>query len=146
MKRTLILGLCSITLAASIGSSAGDEPAGTTTPSTKPAEKREPSFWMKKKLEYSQQIIAGLTSDDFEAIRRSAQAMNNLGQIEGWVHAGRADYRTQLAIFHDANQQLISQADDKDVDGATLAFVQLTLSCVNCHKVVRDANAGRPNR
>ena len=44
----------------------------------------------------------------------------------------------QLQIFQNANQQMIRMADDENLDGAALAYVQLTLSCVNCHKIVRD--------
>ena len=47
--------------------------------------------------------------------------------------------------FIDANEQLIAEANANDLDGATLAYVQLTLSCVNCHKLVRDAKSAKPN-
>ena len=67
--------------------------------------------------------------------------MNALSQIEKWVHLSRPDYRTLLAIFRDANENLIAEADQEDLDGATLAYMQLTLSCVNCHKIVRHPQA-----
>ena len=100
---------------------------------------------MKKKLEYSDQILAGLVSGDSDQIRRNAKSMNALSQIEKWVHASRPGYRTQLATFRDANETLIAQADDDDLDGAAPAYIQLTLSCVNCHKLVRDTKSAKPN-
>jgi cytochrome c556 len=100
---------------------------------------------MKKKLEYSDQILSGLINGDSDQIRRSAKSMDALNQIENWVHASRPGYRTQLANFRDANEKLIAQADDDDLDGAALAYIQLTLSCVNCHKLVRDAKTAKPS-
>ncbi len=95
------------------------------------------SFWMQKKLQYSTAILAGLTSEDFEQIAKNAHSMNALGHLEKWVRAGSSDYGSQLKIFEFANKQLIEMANDENLDGAAIAFVQLTLSCVNCHKVVR---------
>ncbi len=96
------------------------------------------SFWMKKKLEYTGEILAGLTSEDFEQVAKNARTMNTLGYLERWVRAGSPEYRRQLRIFQSANKQLIEMADEENLDGAALAYVQLTLSCVNCHKLVRD--------
>ncbi len=42
--------------------------------------------------------------------------------------------------FEFANKALVHASREKNLDGATLAYVQLTLSCVNCHKVVRDVS------
>jgi cytochrome c556 len=57
--------------------------------------------------------------------------------MERWVRAGMPEYRTQLQNFERANDQLIRHADAEQLDGAALAYVQLTLSCVDCHKVIR---------
>jgi hypothetical protein len=96
------------------------------------------SFWMQKKLEYSEKILAGLAREDFEEIGKNARSMKALTQMEKWVR-GTVEYRTQLRIFQNANEQLIVMAEEEKLDGAALAYVQLTLSCVNCHKVVRVA-------
>jgi cytochrome c556 len=101
-------------------------------------EDEEKASWMKKKLEYTDEVLAALTREDFEQISKSARTMNNLGYLERWVRAGSPEYRRQLRIFQSANKQLIEMADEKNLDGAALAYVQLTLSCVNCHKHVRD--------
>jgi hypothetical protein len=100
----------------------------------------EPSFWMKKKMEYSQNILQGLAKADFKAIETSARSMGGLSEIEKWVRAGTPEYKHQLATFRSANKSLIRMAQEEDVDGAALAFMQLTQSCVQCHKLIRDAN------
>ena len=101
-------------------------------------DEKRGSFWMQKKLEYSGKILAGLPQEDFEQISRNAQSMNALNQMEKCVR-GTPEDRTQLKIFQNANERIIHMADEERLDGAALAYVQLTLNCVNCHKVVRVA-------
>jgi cytochrome c556 len=104
------------------------------------AETDDASFWMKKKMEYSERILAGLAKADYDEIEKSASSMNKLSQIENWVRGNTPGYKAQLASFRSANKSLIRMAQEKDVDGATLAFMQLTQSCVQCHKLIRDTN------
>ena len=101
-------------------------------------DKQPESVWMKKKLEYSKDILEGITTEDFETIERAAAAMRRMSALEGFVRRkDTKEYRAQLTIFEFANDELLRHAGNKDVDGATLAFTQLTLSCVNCHKQLR---------
>jgi hypothetical protein len=97
------------------------------------------SLWMKNKLVFSQNILAGLTESDFDKIRKNAEAMNFLGYLEKWLRADMPAYKYQVSHFEFANHELIRQAKEKNLDGATLAYNQLTVSCVQCHKIVRDA-------
>jgi cytochrome c556 len=117
---------------------ADESKAGASKTEAPKAE--ESSFWMKKKLQYSEQILAGLAKEDYEMIAKNARSMNILSHMERWVRSSLPEYRVQLRIFENANQQLIRAADAEQLDGAALAYVQLTLSCVNCHKVVRGSS------
>lgn len=113
----------------------------TTVSGQEKLDKQPDDYWMRKKLEYSQTVLQGITMEDFDLVRQAATSMRRLGTIESF--ARRKDtkaYRAQLAIFEYANDDLITQAEAKDVDAATAAFTQLTLSCVNCHKQLRAAN------
>ena len=101
------------------------------------------SFWMKRKLDLSQKIFAALTQGDFETIDQSARTMAKLNTIEKFIRGRNPEYRAQLEIFKFANEELIRQADKENIDGATLAFNQLTLSCVNCHKQIRAEAKGK---
>ncbi len=55
-------------------------------------------------------------------------------------------YKTQLEVFATANEEIIRQADEDNVEGAALAFTQLTISCVNCHKQLRKIEKDRAKR
>ncbi len=105
----------------------------------KKADEDKASVWMKKKLEFSQNILAGLTRSDFTAVHDNAEAMGYLGHLEKWVRADVPGYKQQMSYFEFANKELIREAKEKNLEGATLAYNQLTVSCVQCHKVVRGA-------
>ena len=92
---------------------------------------------MKKKLDYSQNILSGLASGDFDKIVENAEAMQGLSKVEWFIRGRTPGYRTQLEIFLDANGEIIKQAKQDNLEGSTLAFTQLTISCVNCHKQLR---------
>jgi hypothetical protein len=105
----------------------------------KQAESSQPaSYWMKKKLEYSQNILAGIATADYEKIIVNGESMRNLSKIEGFIRGQTPGYRTQLHIFQESADEIVRQAKKDNVDGAALAFTQLTISCVNCHKHLRE--------
>lgn len=102
-------------------------------------EKNQPtSFWMQKKLEYSKNILAGIATADFDKLIQNAESMRRLSTIEGFIRGRTPGYRTQLQIFEESADEIIRQAKMDNVDGAALAFTQLTINCVNCHKQLRQ--------
>lgn len=111
-----------------------------------PAKVDEPSVWMRKKLDYSQAILEGLAMADFDKIAKNARAMHGLSKVESFVRGRTPGYRTQLQIFLAANEDLIERADEDNLDGAALAFTQMTISCVNCHKQIRKGGAESPKK
>ena len=64
--------------------------------------------------------------------------MKGLGKFEAFVRSRNAAYTRQLQAFEDINDEIIRQADNDNVEGVALAFTQLTVNCVNCHKVLRQ--------
>jgi hypothetical protein len=96
------------------------------------------SIWMKQKLAASQKILEGMTRADYDLIEKNAEGMRVLGHLEGWVRADIPGYRTQLHAFDHATGAIVRAAEDKNLDGVTLAYTQLTISCVQCHRLIRD--------
>jgi hypothetical protein len=145
MNRIIQTAACELVLALLIISpcqlTAAVQPVAKT-PSAKVTDTRtdeqEPSFWMRKKLDYSQNILAGIATADFDKIVQNAQAMQALSKIEGFVRGRTPGYRTQLQIFEESTKEIVHQASRDNVEGAALAFTQLTINCVNCHKQLRE--------
>ena len=103
---------------------------------------KEINVWMRGKTNLSQQVLQGLTEGDFEKIQRGAVLMNVLSYFEGRAHSEDDGYKRQLTQFNSANRELMRMAKAKNIEGATLAYNQLTASCVYCHKTLRDAAGG----
>lgn len=129
---TLVLGFAVLAQEA-----APKKPAPPQAPADESSE--EASVWMRRKLDYSQQILGGIAEADFDRIATNAKAMRALSKVEGFVRGRTPGYRSQLQIFENAADQLIKHAEKDNVDGAALAFTQLTISCVNCHKHLRES-------
>jgi cytochrome c556 len=96
------------------------------------------SLWMKHKLAASQRILEGMTRADYEMIEKSAEGMQITSYLEAWSRGDLPDYKAQLQAFDYANGAIVRAARNKNLDGVTIAYAQLTISCVQCHKIVRD--------
>lgn len=106
---------------------------------TEKSGEQSTSFWMERKLHLSQQLLGGITAGDFDKVTASAQAMKGLDKIEAFIRSKTPGYRAQLQYFDESLDEIIRQADKDNLEGATLGFTQLTISCVNCHKQLRAA-------
>ncbi len=122
--------------------SASGHQAPPQRPAPGDAEKRDSqdkaSLWMQLKLGATQKILEGMTRGDYELVEKHAKAMQSVGHLEGWMRSDLPEYKAQLRAFDHANGALVRAAQDRNLDGVTIAYAQLTISCVQCHKVVRD--------
>ena len=96
------------------------------------------SIWMRGKLACSKNILEGLTKENFPLMRENAETMLVLDYLESWFRSDVEGYKDQMRAFRLANEDLVNAAREKNLDGATLAYTQLTISCVRCHKIVRS--------
>jgi hypothetical protein len=98
----------------------------------------KPKTLMQRKLDHAQRMLEGLAVEDYALIAQHARAMNDLGLLEKSRHAESMSYQTQLQVFRFANDELVRLAEEKNLEGALLAYTQMTISCVNCHKYLRQ--------
>ena len=101
-------------------------------------KERPMSFWMAQKIDLSKKILESLTKEDFAMIEADANQLRLLGRIEGFVRRKDPAYRRHQQSFESALFDIATQARQHNVEGATLAFNQLTTSCVVCHKTLRE--------
>lgn len=93
---------------------------------------------MKRKLEHSQKALEGMTMEDFDLLEQNAAALVQLSQTAAWRTIETDEYRLFSGEFRRHAKALQTAAQKKNVDAASLAYVQMTLTCVNCHKYVRN--------
>jgi hypothetical protein len=93
---------------------------------------------MQKKLKHSQKILEGVAVGDFKKIADSADELVLISRDAEWKVKKTPRYELFSNQFRDNAEDLIKKAKDKNLDGAALAYVDLTLTCVRCHKYVRE--------
>jgi hypothetical protein len=121
---TVIVGLCVIV----IGLGA---PAQTTPPVNQVKD------FMRKKLVHSQKLLEGLATDDLESIAKHSQELSLLSQESNWQVLQTPDYLQHSIEFRRAVDELTKAAKARNADGAALAYLDVTMKCVTCHKYVR---------
>ena len=95
---------------------------------------------MRQKLELSGRILEGLTREDFPQIIKSAKALRAVSEAADFAEPklGRRMYRFFSLEFQEMTDEIVSTASKKNLDRATIAYLQLVINCVRCHKDARD--------
>lgn len=93
---------------------------------------------MKQKLARAQKILIGLTQNDFDLIGSNAEELLDLSKQAEWKVLKTAKYELFSNDFRRNAESLAQAAKAKNLDAATLAYLDLTLNCVKCHRYTRD--------
>jgi len=93
--------------------------------------------FMQAKLKHSQAILAALVTEDFDGIAKGAQELSLLSRASQWKVLQTPEYVTRSNEFRREVDALTNAAKKKNLEGATLAYVKVTMNCVECHKYVR---------
>ena len=96
------------------------------------------SDFMKVKLDITREIVGGLAMADFTKIAQGAEELKKLSLESGWNVLTTPDYLQLSAEFRGSTDRLRQAAASKNIDGTTLAYFEVTLNCVRCHKYIRD--------
>jgi hypothetical protein len=128
-KMKLILATIAVCLVLPALTGRGEEPK---------ADKDKVAALMRKKLEHSQKVLEGITTQDFKMISSHAEDLIAISKETEWRVIKTPRYETHSNDFRREAEDLIKAAKEKNVDAAALAYVDLTLTCVKCHKHVRE--------
>jgi hypothetical protein len=94
--------------------------------------------FMRLKLTHAEKLLGALAVEDFETVAREAQQISLLTNDEQWQVLQTTDYLRHSVDFREAADRLSKAGREKNLDSAALAYVELTMRCVNCHKHVRN--------
>lgn len=121
------------------------QPPQTVSDRSLPADdeqKHDTDYWMQVKLTAAQEVFADLTRGDLESVKKRAQTMQVIDMLEQWLRDSpvqqKSEYKRQLNEFQFSTRELIRHAEDNNIDGALTAWLDISKSCVGCHKVLRD--------
>jgi cytochrome c556 len=96
------------------------------------------AVFMRAKLAHSSEVLEGLALEDFDMIGRGAQELSLASQASSWQVLQTEDYARQSAEFRRSCDTLRTAAKARNLDGAALAWMDVTMKCIQCHKYVRD--------
>lgn len=94
--------------------------------------------FMKAKLDHANRLLEGIALGDFDLIGKHADKLSLLSLESNWKVLQTADYVQHSIAFRGSLDALTKAAKDKNLDSAALAYVDMTMRCVACHKHVRD--------
>src|SRR5262245_8940398 len=114
-------------------------PAAKEEPAKKPTNKKlAMKAFMRKKLEASQSLMEGLALEDFDLIANGAKQLKATSAAAEFLVIHDPLYTENADEFRRIIDKLEKAAKEKRIDGATLAYMDMTMSCVECHKYVRN--------
>lgn len=102
------------------------------------------AVFMRAKLDHAQHVIEGLAMEDYQAIYRAAHDLALASQASAWEVLLTEEYSRQSADFRRSCEALRAAARDENLDAAALAWMEVTMKCVQCHKYVRQADTAVP--
>jgi len=111
--------------------------AGLAAAMAQSKRNRAAKEFMREKLELSQRVLEGLATEDYDLIIAKGTKLSAMSKDIDWRVFENPDYDQQSAAFRRHVDSLVKAAKDKNLDAATLAYVRVTMSCVDCHKFVR---------
>jgi cytochrome c556 len=110
------------------------------------AQQRDNREFMRAKLKHSQDIVEGLALENFDQIAKNAQSLSLLSHASNWQVYQTEEYVIQSREFRRATDALRDQAKQKKLDGCVLAYLDVTMKCVNCHKYIRTIKMAKVER
>jgi hypothetical protein len=101
---------------------------------------------MQQKLGHSQLILAAVVTSNWSEMERQSRSLLDLTNDPAWMVLKTPEYAKQSQAFVRAAEDLVDAARRKDGDAAPLAYVSMTLACVQCHRYVARSRVAGPDR
>lgn len=89
---------------------------------------------MWRKLDLAHDVLDALALEDFEALEAYAEDLESLGTAGFLFILDTDEYRTRAENFRAAARALGRAAREENAEAGALAYMDLTLRCVRCHR------------
>lgn len=114
---------------------------------SKLAKKKQPknptqanvSKFMQAKLDSSKDVLEGLVTEDFDLIQKGTRKMIEMSNATEWQVVEGPIFAQQSAEFRNAAKEISKYAKKKNLDGASLSYLHLTMTCIACHKQIKKS-------
>ena len=95
---------------------------------------------MKAKAGYAHRLLDAVVLGELETARDQAFRLKAVAETADWNVMDTPEYVRESEAFIRATDRLLQSAGSKNPEAVALAYVEVTLSCVHCHRYV---NANR---
>ena len=92
---------------------------------------------MQEKLNEAQRLLAALSVEDFDQMKESANTLVRISLQAMWAKPDSPTYGNLGVRFRENANSIADMAEAENLDGATLHYLSLVMTCVECHKLVR---------
>ncbi len=106
-------------------------------PTAQAASKTNVQVLMRDKLTHMQKVLDGLVTDDFEKIAEEAEMLRILGRAASWQAIDTKEYKTHSRRYARLTSNLAAAGKRRNRDAALLQYLQLNVTCVDCHEYIR---------
>lgn len=93
---------------------------------------------MKAKAGYAHRLLDAVVMEDFDAIREQAFRLKAVAETGDWNVIESPEYARESEAFVRATDRLVKAARERSGDAAALAYMDVTLRCVHCHRYIKE--------
>lgn len=94
---------------------------------------------MRQKLIDAQNVLGAVVTTNWRELERGSRALVKATEEPAWQVLASPEYVKQSEAFVRAANDLLDAATRRDQEAAPLAYVALTMRCVQCHRYVARA-------
>jgi len=100
--------------------------------------KEVPGSLMQQKLEHAQGLLSALSVGDFDRMVTDSRELQRISLEARWSQPYSPEYAEFGDDFRSSLDRVIAAAQKRNIDGAALNYVEVVLTCIDCHKAVRE--------
>ena len=94
--------------------------------------------FMRAKLVHCESALEGLVMADLDSVTSAAAELTGLMDDPKWNSIRTPEYVQLSSEFRRTVARMSAHAGSGNLDGASLAFVQMTTNCFDCHRFARE--------
>jgi hypothetical protein len=98
---------------------------------------------MRKKLEHAQKLLEGIAINDLKKVNENADDLMTLSKVAEFRALKTLDYERHTNDFRRTLDDMRRGVKNKNLEAVTLAYMDMTMTCVRCHTHVRDTRLAR---
>jgi hypothetical protein len=121
---------------------AAQEPPPATTRALQESEPQRPptshQLLMRDKLVYSNKGLEGLSMADYGKIAEAGNMLGVIARAAVMQSNPTEQYLQMNKNFQEQARDLERHAKEKNLDAASMDYMRITLTCVQCHNYIRE--------